>query len=310
MLDGPIVHTTLHNTTIAMLLPGGSWPSPLADMGYEIEWVERGFSVRNKGKLQPDVFSKSDEMNRVLLLECKGGNSIKCRQLEKYLSVEADDVATIVSVRNKDLLSIGFAYVTGSYAVFKEEVELAFHDVDQLIRNSKGPDDVDAIEIQSDSIQVWTRNEQHWTSDFIQGIPYVEGCFPQHFIPFSMNDKGEWVMKLIARSLVSILRKTKASGSPNKSTINAREMVQDMFGVYKFLPESERKRLTGRMEHYFLELSRNSRLRKSIESLGRGSRITIKNLQAAIDALIAFGAEIGEEERFTARLDTYIEDLE
>jgi hypothetical protein len=293
-----------------MLLPGGSWPSPLADMGYEIEWVERSFSVGKMGKLQPDVFSKSDEMNRVLLLECKGGNSIESRQLEKYLSVEADDVATIVSVRNKDLLSIGFAYVTGSYAVLKEAVGLAFHDVGETIRNSKGPDDVDAIEIQSDSIQVWTKNEQNWTSELIQGIPCEEGCFPQHFIPFSMNDDGEWVMKLIARSLVSLLRKTSASGGSHRPTIDAREMVQNMFGVYKFLPESERRELIGRMEHYFLELSRNSRLRRSIESLGRGSRITARNLQAAIDALTTFGTEIEKKERSTARLDKILEDLE
>jgi hypothetical protein len=301
MLQGPIDHTFLMNCVIAFTSDTNKWPTPLFDMGYRLTWIDRSFGIGRLGSLKPDLLCTAYEESIVLLLECKGGKSIERRQLEKYLNISGENVQSSVSVGDRDAIVLRFAYAVKSRTSFLDELELVFPEIDEETRNSKNIEDIDVMEILPDSVRVWTIRPSNWSSNLVNGIQFGEGSLPQHFIPFSLDDSGDWILKLIARELIAII--SKKSGRNQNPSVNARELVQSIFKVYDFLPEPEIQTLTQRVMTYFDRITKIPRFLRKIESIGRGTRISVKSLKEAIEELEKFGKEIEDFERTTPRLD-------
>ncbi len=86
-------HTHLMNAAIGFCKHDQSWIHPLADLGYEAKLVEQKIGTEMSGKsVTPDVVATSQRLIHSVVIECKGGKSVKERQIANYMSMKPSDL--------------------------------------------------------------------------------------------------------------------------------------------------------------------------------------------------------------------------
>lgn len=87
------------------------WPSPLGDIGYEVQVIEGVVTTDSAHRVVPDLIACSQSPPHAIVAECKGGSSMDLAQEKKYGELKAANITRVVSVNNEELLTHVVAYV-------------------------------------------------------------------------------------------------------------------------------------------------------------------------------------------------------
>ena len=92
--------------------PGGSWPAPLHDAGYELVALELPMDAEG-GRVVADAVAFNAATNRLLVVETKSGRNIRFEQARRYGLVDAQQVVrhTDVTVSRGGGLAVEPLYV-------------------------------------------------------------------------------------------------------------------------------------------------------------------------------------------------------
>lgn len=87
------------------------WPSPLGNIGYEVQVIEGTVTTDSAHKIVPDLIACSQSPPHAIVAECKGGSSLDPAQEKKYGEVKATNIAKVVTVNDEERLIHVVTYV-------------------------------------------------------------------------------------------------------------------------------------------------------------------------------------------------------
>ena len=121
-------HTRLMNRFIGLCTGAEGWPSPLGDIGYEVQLIEGTITTDSARKVVPDLIAYSQSLAHAILAECKSGSSLDPAQDRKYGEVKAANVANVATVADEDRLMHIVSYVAHDdrYEALRKGTSLPF----------------------------------------------------------------------------------------------------------------------------------------------------------------------------------------
>lgn len=103
----------LTNALIGLTRADESWPSPLAEYGYRVQWLERRLNS-SSGGCQPDIIMSSATANHALIFEVKCG-SLQVPQHSAYSALVASDLRDAgIPDTGGSAFTYDVAYTTGT----------------------------------------------------------------------------------------------------------------------------------------------------------------------------------------------------
>lgn len=104
-------HTRLMNKFIGLCTGTIGWPSPLGNIGYEVQVIEGAVTTDTAHKVVPDLIACSQSPAHAIVAECKSGSSLDPEQDKKYGELKAANIAKVVTVDDEERLTHVISYV-------------------------------------------------------------------------------------------------------------------------------------------------------------------------------------------------------
>jgi hypothetical protein len=98
-------HLQLLNAVIGFC-KNAPWVHPLADLGYEVEWLGPRFDNGHGAMVNPDAILVSTSLNHALITDCKSGSTIDLAKLRDYCAVTARSLLQFASITTTDPFSL------------------------------------------------------------------------------------------------------------------------------------------------------------------------------------------------------------
>ena len=260
--------TKLLNIIIALQTKSSDgFPSPLFDVGYRLEGIETAFTVKAgdlEYNVRPDLQLKSDAETMLLFIECKDGN-VEKKQLEHYMKISEEDIKNSKITSLDSSKTIGFDLMYFGTGQKKEK----------LIKSIDGDRNLFPIVIYENDLVYLYKNPKGGN---VFSNKKLNGVFetinvknpPVSFIPFTINDRDEFIMLAVLRDILSFVEKP----------FTVEELAKNMFGNrYDFLPADYIKSLKAKVGQILKKL-RDEHLKGHLSySRDEGWSLTINKIK-------------------------------
>lgn len=187
-----------------------TWIHPLADLGYEASLLEQKIPLTGGQEVKPDVVAHSNGLNHSLVVDCKGGTTVKEGQMDRYRLLSKSELRNYV-----------YIYDLGQFThdVCIVDFEQHHGELSKLIQGFPFLT-ITATHLRKSGTFTKGKLNDAFTRDVAIPAGMVE---PSSYYPFSENDSQGVVVKEVLRAFVAILQ-DKRKGSLN---VFARETYAD-----------------------------------------------------------------------------------
>lgn len=241
------------NYVIGLCTRGISWPSTLANLGYEVQIIEQTIGTTSGDRVKPDIIAVSNKYLHALVFDCKGGISIDIQQVSRYSGLDVADLARWVTVYSSGQLKfdVCFPIMKSNETFLLDPTEpyplMTFSSVEiAIIRNF--------------SISVLN-------SIFPINLDYM--IPPLNYYPFSDQDQDAVIVPRVLRMIVQVAL-TNARGGPSSldQTFYTEEVLSQIHPYWKALSTEHRNSLAVRIRKIVKHLLESQpELRASLEEL-------------------------------------------
>lgn len=273
----PKSHTRLINCIIGLCKKNEHWPSTLANLGYKIQIIEQRIRTTRGEIVKPDLILATNETpSHVLLVECKGGNSLDQNQIRRYSDVNILSFKPFVTVRQDNLTF---------------ETTLVDFDVNhpQLVRQNTG---LPIITFEQTQISRTGAFHKRPLDQAFQKPITLEGMKPPiHYYPFSDDEDMRVVARYVLRALISLSAQPDGGRVTEETIFTHERMLTAVHMCWNDIADPHRDNLRNKVRQT-AEYLFNSfpRLREQLDELHTKSGVrvtgTLQSLQrTCIDIL-------------------------
>ena len=188
------LHTVLINCVIGFCQKDSeTWIHPLADLGYETSLLEQKIPLTGGQEVKPDVVAHSNSLNHSLVVDCKGGTTVKEGQMERYGLLSKNELKNYIYIYDlnqftHDTCIVDFEQHHGELAKLIQGFPFLTITATQLRKSG-------------------TFTKGKLDAAFATGIAIPAGMVePSSYYPFSENDGQGVVVKEVLRAFIAILQ--------------------------------------------------------------------------------------------------------
>lgn len=233
MLPSP--HTRLMNCVIGLCKKDIGWPSPLAELGYDVQLIEQPIRTSQGNQVRPDVVATSNKFLHSIVFDCKGGNQVEPTQVSNYKGLRDTDLARWVTVFDATKLShdICFTCFNNNQSSVSSQIQGM------------------SLIVFGDQNISKTGNFSDRTLDttFDTPISLDKMKPPLSYYPFSESDDDAVIVPRVLRMIVSIALKTARGGQSalEGATLTTEEITSSIHPLWKALSLDQQGKLRKRV---------------------------------------------------------------
>jgi len=271
MMKGLSEHTLLVNAAICLTRKSEEFPSPLFDMGYQLECIGLKFSNRDGETINPDLSIKGDLHGTLLLVDCKSGG-VKHLQAARYARLTAEDIvsANVTSMDSANLvLDIAFFGTGKNREKLIEADNRGQYGIPIVI--------LDKLLLKKDVHQFKT---QELEALFDKGVTFRKRI-PTSFYPFSADDPPSYILNEIAPFLCIM--------HLQNEEFSEDDILQKAHPFLDYSDDDEKASLKGRIGNLLSSMQKDQDYRFLLDKQKKWKidpEISSKNLKSAIQKFI------------------------
>ncbi len=249
-------HLSLVNALIGLTLGAPPWPRVLGDLSYNLEWLGPSFTLSRSGRtMNPDLVLLREDINHCLVIEAKGGSSLKMRQLEIASQMTAQDLAQSAYVSFASTQPPAFTYVIVCFEAGRDEISARLEDAGlpfAVICLSR-----DEIRLVRGSI-----NDSELNASLAAGVRLPTGVpFPRQFVPFDNNSR----LPEIAAAVIAHVVQAVSSGN---SHFQVEDVLNSAIPLWARFHPTERRQMLGACLRVLNRLRQNTEFRHVLRPSG------------------------------------------
>jgi hypothetical protein len=221
------------NCIIGLCKKNEHWPSTLANLGYKIQIIEQRIRNARGEVVKPDIILATNETpSHVLLVECKGGNSLDQTQIRRYSEVNTLSFKPFVTVRSDNL-----TFET-SLADFSENHA-------RLLRQNEG---LPIITFEQRQISKTGTFQKRPLDQAFEKPITLEGMKPPiHYYPFSDDEDMRVVARYVLRALISLSSQPDTGRVTDEVVFTNDEMLTTVHMCWNDIADAHRTNLRNRI---------------------------------------------------------------
>lgn len=270
-------HTRLINKFIGLCKNNGPannkgrqrfWPNPLHELGYRVEVIEQNVKMRGGDTVKPDVLTVSNKNLHALVVECKGGKSIKPDQDFRYASLLPSDLSNCAKVYDQKRLRHDVCYVAGieNHASLSSQTNLPFITFGQHVERHG-------------EFKLSEINEKLSEPIPLDGLPE-----PTSYYPFAPSDDDKFVVPYVLRAVVKCLSSDNVDDRTGILESGAESKIMKEVDPGNLIARKHKKEMEERVKHVIGTL-RKQREFVDLVKRAQGSRAAIQTLADRCDEM-------------------------
>ena len=292
------LHTVLINCVIGFCQKDSeTWIHPLADLGYEASLLEQKIPLTGGQEAKPDVVAHSNSLNHSLVVDCKGGTTIKEGQMDRYALLSKNELKNYIYIYDlnqftHDICIVDFEQHHGELSKLIQGFPFLTITATQLRKSG-------------------TFTKGKLDAALATGIPIPAGMVePSSYYPFSENDGQGVIVKEVLRAFIAILqdkRKRNLNVFARETYADA-DVLKTIHPMYPIMGRDHQDAVVGRILDIITYLQREyTEFARQVFDI-QNARFEGMDIHVRIANLIEACQQIAEKEDEKMGLEPYMQE--
>jgi len=234
-------HTTLMNIMIGLANKHETFPSVLADNGYQLDSICPSFLNKDGKEVNPDLIFKSHAENNLFIVECKTG------------TLQEEQAITYKSLTSEEVKQQNITTLPGNFSLDKTWVCIEKNLTKVNSKNSEWKLNFPIVCKFNTTLKKSNNipfNSTILNSIFTKGID-IPNNIPTVYYSFSPEDPEEYILMHILPAII------KLSLNPHKDYFTLEELLKETHLLYEYLDKNEKTKLRKRLGSILSYLERS-----------------------------------------------------